>query len=122
MSDTVPPESAALLRRMYEVFNTQDVDAVMAEALHPDVDWPNMLDGVRIHGRAQVRAYWQRQFDTTHPLVLLEGLSRGPDGRIVAAVRLGTRDAEGDHWQEGTVEHVYTFREGLITHMEVRGR
>lgn len=121
MPDSVPPETEALLRRMYDVFNTQDVDAMMAEALHPEVDWPNVAENTRLHGHAEVRAYWQAQFDVAHPLVSLEGLSLADDGRVVVAVRPGMRDAEGDHWAEETIEHVYTFRDGLVTHMEVRG-
>ncbi|MET7760709.1 nuclear transport factor 2 family protein [Streptomyces sp. NPDC005393] len=120
MTKPVPAEAADLLRRMYDVFNTQDVDAMMAEALHPEVDWPNVADNTRLHGHAAVQAYWQAQFDARHPLVSLEGLALGPDGRVVATVRGGLRDADGDHWAEEPVEHVYTFRDGLITHMEVR--
>jgi hypothetical protein len=122
MSNAVPPELASLLRRMYEVFNTQDVDATMAEALHPDVDWPNLLDHTRARGHAEVRAYWQRQFEVMHPLVALEGMALDADGRVVAQVRTGLRDADGDHWADEVVEHVYTFRDCLVTRMDVRGR
>jgi hypothetical protein len=86
------------------------------------VDWPNVLDGVRLHGRAAVRAYWARQFAAGHPLVALEGVRLdGDDGSVVATVRQGMRDAEGDHWAAGTVEHVYRFGEdGLVARMDVR--
>jgi hypothetical protein len=129
----VPAQQAALLRRMYEVFSTDEREAVMAVALAPDVDWPNVLDGVRLHGHEQVRAYWARQFAAGTPLVRLEGLrldeeeqpgtqasSEGPR-RVVATVRVGMRDETGDHWADAPVEHVYSFgADGLVSRMDVR--
>ncbi|GAA4006989.1 nuclear transport factor 2 family protein [Streptomyces sp. NBC_01352] len=120
-AEGVPAAREALLRRMYEVFSTDERDVFLARCLAPDVDWPNMLDGVRLHGREAVRAYWARQFAAGHPLVGLEGLRLDGDGEaVVATVRLGMRDASGEHWA-GTVEHVYRFDgDGLVARMDVR--
>jgi hypothetical protein len=117
----VPAEQEALLRRMYEVFSTDDREAFMDQCLAPDVDWPNVLDGVRLHGREAVRAYWARQFAASHPLVRLEGLQPDDNGEaVVATVRPGMRDASGDQWAPETVEHVYRFdTDGLVTRMDV---
>jgi hypothetical protein len=118
----VPAAREALLRRMYEVFSTDERDAFLSRCLAPDVDWPNVLDGVRLRGREAVRAYWARQFAAGHPLVRLEGLRPDADGEAVAAtVRPGMRDASGDHWAPEAVEHVYRFgADGLVTRMDVR--
>lgn len=119
----VPGAQEALLRRMYEVFSTDERDAFVVRCLAPDVDWPNVLDGVRLHGREAVRAYWARQFAGGHPLVRLEGLRLGGDGEaLVATVRPGMRDASGaELWAEDTVEHVYRFGgDGLVVRMDVR--
>ena len=118
----VPAAQEALLRRMYEVFSTDERDAFMSQCLAPDVDWPNVLDGVRLRGRTEVQAYWARQFASGHPLVRLEGLRPDGDGEaVVATVRPGRREASGDQWAEETVEHVYRFGEdGLVTRMDVR--
>jgi hypothetical protein len=35
--------------------------------MHPDVDWPDMLEGRRIFGRDAVRAYWLAQFEVIDP-------------------------------------------------------
>ncbi|MGW2380051.1 nuclear transport factor 2 family protein [Streptomyces lincolnensis] len=120
-AEGVPAAREALLRRMYEVFSTDERDAFVPHCLAPDVDWPNVLDGVRLHGREAVRAYWARQFAAGHPLVRLDGVRLDEDGEaVVATVGLGMRDAEGDHWGD-TVEHVYRFGEdGLVTRMDVR--
>ncbi|WP_405556036.1 hypothetical protein OHV08_19705 [Streptomyces canus] len=52
----MPAAQEALLRRMYDVFATDERDAFVPHCLAPDVDWPNMLDGgrctdVRRYGR-----------------------------------------------------------------------
>jgi hypothetical protein len=121
-SEGVPAAREALLRRMYEVFATDERDAFVPHCLAPDVDWPNMLDGGRLHGHEAVRAYWARQFAAGHPLVRLEGLRPGRSaGTVVVTVRLGLRDTSGEQWAEETVEHVYAFgADGLVTRMDVR--
>ncbi|MFF4062605.1 nuclear transport factor 2 family protein [Streptomyces sp. NPDC001668] len=120
-TEGVPAAREALLRRMYEVFATDERDAFVPHCLAPDVDWPNMLDGGRLHGREPVRAYWARQFAAGHPLVRLEGLRSGGSAEAVVTVRLGVRDASGERWAEETVEHVYRFGEGgLVARMDVQ--
>ena len=53
--------SEELLRRAYAAFNARDIDGALA-LMHPDVDWPNGMEGGREHGHDAVRAYWERQF------------------------------------------------------------
>ncbi|MEV0370117.1 nuclear transport factor 2 family protein [Streptomyces sp. NPDC050636] len=120
MTTEIPAAQADLLRRMYEIFNTQDVDDFTRAVFHPDVDWPNVLEGKRVHGIEAVLAYWRGQFAVVHPLVRMEGMTAEPDGRVAVRVRQGARAADGDHWAEGTVQHVYTFRDGKVARMEVR--
>ena len=122
MPEGIAPPRAALLTRMYEVFATDERDAFVPHCLSPDVDWPNVLDGVRLHGHEEVRAYWARQFASGHPLVRLEGLRPDDDGEaVVATVRPGRRTGTGDEWAADTVEHVYRFdAEGLVSRMDVR--
>ena len=122
MPEGIAPSRAALLTRMYEVFATDERDAFVPYCLSPDVDWPNVLDGVRLHGHEEVRAYWARQFASGHPLVRLEGLRPDDDGEaVVATVRPGRRTGTGDEWAADTVEHVYRFdAEGLVSRMDVR--
>ncbi|UZJ29611.1 nuclear transport factor 2 family protein [Streptomyces endophytica] len=118
--EAVPAGPAKLLRRMYEIFNTQQVDDFTRAAFHPDVDWPNVAEGTRLHGIDAVLAYWKRQFAVAHPLVRMEGMTAEPDGRIAVRVRPGLRDATGDHWSDTLLHHVYAFRDGKVAHMEVR--
>ena len=108
-----------MLERIYAAFNARDIDAVLA-GLHPDVDWPNGMEGGRLHGHAAVRAYWLRQWALIDPRVEPTGFTREADGRVAVAVRQVVRDLTGKLLREDTVRHVYTVREGLITSMEIR--
>src|SRR3954469_5476037 len=115
----VAPELEALLRQTYAAFNARDVDAVLA-ALHPDVDWPNVLEDTRLHGHAAVRAYWAGQFATIDPRVEPQGFSLESDGRIAVDVHQEVRDLSGAVLVDGSVQHVYRVRDGLFDQMEVR--
>jgi ketosteroid isomerase-like protein len=49
-------EEERLLRRAYAAFNARDIDAALA-LMHPDVDWPNGMEGGREVGHEAVRTY-----------------------------------------------------------------
>ncbi len=97
------------------------MDAVLA-ALHPDVDWPNAFEGGRVHGHADVRAYWSRQFAQVDPQVEPETFSEDDEGRTVVRVRQTVRDLAGAVIATGEVDHVYELRDGLVVRMDVRER
>ena len=108
-----------LLLKTYEAFNRRDIDAVLA-TLHPDVDWPNSMEGGRVHGREAVRQYWLRQWYQIDPRV--EPLKFLADGRgaIVVDVHQVVRDLGGSLLAERMVQHVYRIDQGLIQSMEIR--
>jgi hypothetical protein len=73
----------------YEAFNSRDVESVLA-TMHPDVVWPNGMDGGHVAGR------------------------------IVVEVHQGVRDRAGTVMADRVVHHVYDLRDGLIRTMEIR--
>ena len=111
-------EHEELLRRAYEAFNARDVDAVLA-LMHPDVDWPNGMEGGRVLGRAAVREYWTRQFEMIDSRVEPEGFATDAEGRVVVDVHQVVHDPAGGLLSDGYVKHVYTVRDGLIERMEI---
>ena len=111
-------EHEALLRRAYEAFNARDVDAALA-LMHPDVDWPNGMEGGRVLGRAAVREYWTRQFGVIDSRVEPQTFATDAEGRVVVDVHQVVRDTAGALLSDGRVEHVYTIRDGLIERMEI---
>jgi hypothetical protein len=111
-------EHEELLRRAYEAFNARDVDAALA-LMHPEVDWPNGMEGGRVLGRAAVREYWTRQFEVIDSRVEPEGFTTDAEGRVVVDVHQVVRDTAGELLSDGRVEHVYTIRDGLVERMEI---
>ena len=86
---------SALLERVYEAFNSRDIDTVLG-ALHPDVDWPNGWEGGRIAGRDGVRDYWTRQWAVLDPKVTPISIVAHGDGRLTVRVRQLVKDQSTD--------------------------
>ena len=107
-----------ILRRAYEAFNARDVEAVLV-LMHPEVDWPNGMEGGRVRGHAGVRDYWQRQFGMIDSRVEPRGFETDSAGRVVVDVHQVVRDPDGELLSEGAVQHVYSIRDGLIERMEI---
>jgi ketosteroid isomerase-like protein len=107
-----------LLRAMYEAFNARDIDTVLRQ-LTPDVDWPNAWEGGRVHGHDAIRDYWTRQWAAIDPHVEPTAFTTLPDGRIDVEVHQLVRSLEGEVLVDGTVHHIYTFRDGRVSRMEV---
>ena len=104
---------------MYGAFNARDLDTALA-GMHPNVDWPNMIDGGREHGHSAVRAYWERQFATIDPHVEPQRITPVGDDEVVVDVHQVVRDPGGGVLSDGMVQHVYVLRDGLVERMDVR--
>ena len=107
-----------LLRYAYAAFNARNVDAALA-GMHPDVDWPNGMEGGRVMGRDAVRAYWTRQWTLIDPHVEPLGFTRLDDGRVAVDVRQVVRDREGTVLVDQRVQHVYRIEDGRVRSMEI---
>jgi hypothetical protein len=85
-----------------------------------DVDWPNAMEGGRVHGHNGVREYWIRQWGLLDPHV--EPVAFRPDatGRTVVDVRQTVRDLNGNILVDRVVQHIYSIRNGLIKSMEIQ--
>ena len=108
-----------LLIFVYEAFNRRDVDPILA-VMHPEVEWPNGMEGGWVHGRDAVRAYWTRQWGLVDPHVDPLEFQTEDDGRIVVNVHQVVRGLGGATLLDRTVQHAYLIRNGLIVRMEIR--
>jgi hypothetical protein len=108
-----------LLAAVYTAFNQRDIDRVLA-LMRPDVDWPNGMEGGRMHGRDEVRAYWRRQWGILDPHVEPVRIEDNEAGSTVVDVHQVVRDLSGKILKDQIVQHVYSFRDGLIERMEIR--
>lgn len=110
-----------VLEQAYAAFNARDIEAAL-ELMHPDVDWPNGMEGGRVAGRDAVRDYWTRQFQMIDSHVDPVSFTEADDGRIAVAVRQTVRDLDGKVLSEGLVTHVYTLRDGRVARMDIVSR
>lgn len=108
-----------LLRRIYAAFNRREIDSVLA-AMHPEVDWPNGMEGGRVLGTTAVREYWRRQFEVLNPRVEPTNFAVETDGRIAVGVHQVVHDKDGNLVVDQRIQHVYEIREGRIRSMEIR--
>lgn len=108
-----------LLMFVYAAFNRRDIDAILPK-LHPEVEWPNGMEGGWVHGREGVRAYWTRQWGTIDPHVQPTGFTAEADGRIAVRVHQVVRDLSGTTLLDRVVQHIYSITDGLIQRMDIR--
>jgi hypothetical protein len=108
-----------MLRRIYEAFNRRQIDVVLA-AMHPNVDWPNGMEGGRVLGQQSVRDYWTRQWAMVDPRVEPVHFAEDDDGRIVVDVHQVVHDLTGKLLLDHMVQHVYTFENAAIVRMDIR--
>lgn len=118
LSVVVNDTNKQLIYRAYEAFNTRDIEGALA-LMHPDVDWPNGMEGGRLHGHREVRDYWRRQFDSIDSSVRPRHIEQRPDGLAVVTVDQVVRDRAGRVISEDTVEHRYVIDDRLIRRMEI---
>ncbi|HEX6038048.1 nuclear transport factor 2 family protein [Longimicrobium sp.] len=107
-----------LLRYAYAAFNARNVDAALA-TMHPDVDWPNGMEGGRVLGHEAVRQYWTRQWTLIDPHVEPVDFTPLDDGRMSVDVRQVVRDHEGSLLADQRLQHVYRIEDGRIRSMEI---
>ena len=108
-----------LLRYAYAAFNARNIDAALA-TMHPDVVWPNGMEGGTVHGHPGVREYWTRQWTLIDPHVEPLSFSTLDDGRIAVDVRQVVRDSEGTLLVDQRVQHVYRIENHRVRDMEIR--
>lgn len=115
---TVESDKRDLLVGAYRDFNARRIDAVLAR-MQPDVDWPNGMEGGRVHGHDEVRAYWTRQWITLDPHVDPVQIDTSQPDRAIVQVHQVVHDPAGNLLADSVVHHVYTFHDGLIERMEI---
>lgn len=108
-----------LLIFIYDAFNRRDIDPILA-LMHPQVEWPNGMEGGWVHGREGVRAYWTRQWGAVDPHVEPVRFDADDQGRIITEVHQVVRDLSGNTLLDRSVQHVYLIQDGLILRMDIR--
>jgi ketosteroid isomerase-like protein len=107
-----------LLQRAYAAFNARDIPGALA-TMQPDVVWPNGMEGGTVYGHEGVRAYWTRQWGIIDPHVDPVSFETDHNGGVVVGVHQVVRDLSGKVLVDRMVEHIYSFRDGLIASMTI---
>jgi hypothetical protein len=108
-----------ILETVYAAFNRRDIDGVFTY-MHPEVDWPNGMEGGRVYGLDEVRAYWTRQWKVVNPHVEPVRIEDDLDGNTVVDVHQVARDLAGNLLVDHMVRHVYSIKDGLIARMDIQ--
>ena len=116
LKSTVDP--VQLLTEAYRGFNAREIDAVLA-LMHDDVDWPNGMEGGRVHGHQQVRDYWTRQWGMINPRVDPVSFQSSGGNQTTVLVHQLVRGLDGSVLLDQMVQHVYTLEDGLIRRMDI---
>jgi ketosteroid isomerase-like protein len=107
-----------LIQQAYAAFNARDIPRVLA-TLHPQVRWAKAWEGDYATGHAEVRDYWQRQWQELDPHVEPTTISERADGRLEVLVQQLVKDRQGNVVFEGLVKHLYTLADGLLQQMDI---
>ena len=107
-----------LIKKAYASFNERDIDGVFT-TLHPEVHWSNGWEGGYVDGYDAVRDYWTRQWEELDPHVEPVGYIEKENGTMEVRVHQVVRDMDGNLLFDGMVKHIYSFKDGLISKMDI---
>jgi hypothetical protein len=109
--------SSDYLQNLYDVFNKREIEIIIS-MMAEDVKWANGMEGGYVFGRDNVREYWREQFKVIRGQ--LEPLEfEINENRAVVKLRQIVRDLQGNLLDDKTVEHIFTFENGLIKIFEI---
>jgi len=106
-------DKKALLISLYDAISRQDVDGVLS-VMHPDVDWPDTIEGGRVLGREAMRAYWSSQFEIIRPSLSMVEFEERPDGSVLTRVIYTRYALDGALWDDQIEGNLFRFEDNLI--------
>jgi hypothetical protein len=107
-----------LLTTAYRAFNTRNLEAALA-TMHPEVAWPNTMEGGYVYGHEGVSAYWTKQWNLVDPHVDPLQFTPNASGHIVVEVHQVVHDLQGHLLEDVMVQHLYRIEDCLIRRMEM---
>lgn len=118
LPEPVMSDEAALIERLQAALNAKDLEGVTA-LIHPDVAFPDYLDGGEVRGIGGARDFYQRLFNTLSPATDIVGLERLADGRWRAEMQVSVHDSGGRLWSDTRVAVTYEILDGLIKSLDL---
>lgn len=107
-----------LLTLLFEAYNHRDF-AVFSAGLHPQIDWPDQTRGGRLVGLEALEAYWARNDEIIRVEVTPIRFERLADDLVRVQVNQVVRNLAGGLWSDLEVLHDYSFRDGLVSRLDL---
>ncbi|MGM8227787.1 nuclear transport factor 2 family protein [Cellvibrio sp. ARAG 10.3] len=122
----MPSDAIQLIKRLYDCFNSRNIDGVLV-ALDEDVAWANGMDGGHVHGHDALRDYWTRQWAVVSPHVEPISFQYAQDGDVVVEVIQSVFDLNGQPLsgqthglKDKTVTHIFQLEGDKIKRFDIR--
>ncbi|WP_343632775.1 nuclear transport factor 2 family protein [Fluviicola sp.] len=107
-----------VIKKAYAAFNERNIDNALS-TMQSDVQWSKAWEGGYISGHDEIKQYWTRQWTEINPKVEPVGFTERENGSLEVRVHQLVKDLDGGLLFDGTVKHIYTFREGQIQTMDI---
>jgi len=107
-----------ILQKIYDAFNKREIETILA-MMAEDVKWANGMEGGFVYGRDAVREYWRRQFEIINPQLEIVRIETDENNRAVVTVHQIVKDPDGNLLADKTIDHIFTFEDGLIKTFEI---
>ena len=107
-----------IIHAAYSAFNERNIDKALA-TMQPAVQWSKAWEGGYITGHDEIKSYWTRQWKEINPSVTPVDFAERADGRLEVKVQQDVKDLHGKSIFNGLVKHVYLFKDGLISTMDI---
>jgi hypothetical protein len=106
------------IEQAYAAFNRRDIDGALT-LMTDDVSWPKASEGGKIVGKAEIRAYWTRQWAEFDPHVEPLTMTLEDADRVRVSVHQLVKSLAGEVLSDSQVVHVFTMNRGLIAAMDL---
>jgi hypothetical protein len=106
-------DTKTIIEQAYSAFNKRDIDGALA-LMTQDVSWPNALEGGKVVGKEEIRAYWARQWGEFDPHVEPLEMTKEDGGKTRVSVHKIVKSIQGDVLSDSEVLHLFTVNNGLI--------
>ncbi len=113
-------DTQTIIEQAYAAFNKRDIDGALA-LMTQDVSWPKASEGGKVIGKAEIRAYWTRQWGEFDPHVEPLAITEESGGKIRVRVHQVVKSLQGEILADSEVLHVFTVNSGLIAAMDLGG-
>ena len=111
-------DTKTVIEQAYSAFNKRDIDGALA-LMTEGVNWPKASEGGRVVGKAEIRAYWTRQWREFDGHVEPVEITEEDGGKIRVRVHQLVKNLEGSVLSDSEVLHIFTMNNGLIAAMDL---